>query len=282
MNPIISINTLIFQGYDLQTMMKEISQLRTKYIELAFIKTYLPDLKEEDFSERNARKIRGMLAEFGLSIVALSAHMDIGREDSVDAFKGRMAFAKGIGARIIISNASTRSQEKVFFRNMEKLAAFGESLQLVIGLENPGDGTDHIVDYAKTGGLTVQKIGSDFVRLNYDIGNPFIYSKGTLRPEEDLEGAIPWSVHFHLKDVREDEAGYFYSEIGKGVIDYRKIIHTLSKKAPSIPVGMEIPLCLKRGRDFIPWIDFTPIDLSEIRKILKGSIEFIGTVWETP
>ena len=163
---------------------------------------------------------------------------------------------------------------------MEKLAVFAQSLQLVIGLENPGDGSDHIVDYAKTGALTVQRISSDSIRLNHDIGNPFIYSKGTLKPEDDFEKAIPWSVHFHLKDVRKEETGYFYSEIGKGVIDYRTVLQALSKKGPSIPVGIEIPLCLKRGRDFVPWIDSTAADLSEIRQVLKGSIKFINIVWE--
>ena len=161
---------------------------------------------------------------------------------------------------------------------MERLAIFAQSLQLVIGLENPGDGSNHIVDYAKRGVLTVQRIGSDFVRLNYDIGNPFIYSKGTLKPEDDFEEAIPWSVHFHLKDVRKEETGYFYSEIGKGVIDYKTILQALSKKAPSIPIGIEIPLCLKRGRDFIPWVDPASVDLAEIRKILRGSIDFVENV----
>jgi len=281
MNPIISINTLIFHGYDLPTTLREISELGA-YVELAFIKTYSPELKEEDFSIRNAQRLQRMIADYGLSTLALSAHMDLGKDDSVDSFKRRMAFAKEMGVRIIITNASQRSCEATFFKNMEKLAQFAQSLPLIIGLENPGDGEDHIVDYAKTGVFTVQRIGSDFVRLNYDIGNPFIYSKGTLRPEEDFEEAIPWSVHFHLKDVREDETGYFYSEIGKGVIDYRMILQSLFKKAPSVPMGIELPLCLKRGRDFIPWIDLTPVELPEIRRILKGSLEFIKSVLETP
>jgi len=281
MNRIISINTLIYQGYDLPTALREISHLDAKYVEMAFIKTYSPDLKEEDFSERNGQRLRGMLADFGLSTLALSAHMDLGRDDSVDPFKRRMTFAKGIGARIIITNASQRSHEDPFFKNMERLAQFAQSIQLIIALENPGDGEDHIVDYAKTGALTIKRIGSDFVQLNYDIGNPFIYSKGTLRPEEDFEEAIPWSVHFHLKDVREDETGYFYSEIGKGVINYRMILQSLSKKAPSVPMGIELPLCLKRGRDFIPWIDPTPVELREIRRVLKGSLEFIKSVLDT-
>jgi len=108
MNPILSINTLIYQGYDLPIVLKEISQLNVKYVEPAFIKTYSPELKEEDFSERNAKRLRGMLSEFGLSTLALSAHMDLGREDAIESFKRRMSFAKEIGARIIITNASTR------------------------------------------------------------------------------------------------------------------------------------------------------------------------------
>jgi sugar phosphate isomerase/epimerase len=275
MNRIISINTLIYQGYDLPTALREISHLDAKYVEMAFIKTYSPDLKEEDFSERNGQRLRGMLADFGLSTLALSAHMDLGRDDSVDPFKRRMTFAKGIGARIIITNVSHRSHEDSFFKNMERLAQFAQSIQLIIALENPGDGEDHIVDSGKTGALSVRKIGSDSVRLNYDIGNTFINSKGGLRPEDDFEEAIPWAVHFHLKDVRQDEEGYFYSEIGKGVIDYRMILQSLSKKAPSVPMGIELPLCLKRGRDFIPWIDPTPVELREIRRVLKGSLDFI-------
>jgi sugar phosphate isomerase/epimerase len=282
MNPIISINTLIFQGYDLPTTLREISELGPKYVELAFINTYFPDLKEEDFSEKNAQMLRGMLADFGLSTLALSAHMDLGMNDSVDPFKRRMTFAKEIGAGIIITNASQRSQEDSFFKNMERLAKFAQSIQLIIALENPGDGEDHLVDSGKTGALCVRKIGSDSIRLNYDIGNIFINSKGHLRPEEDFEEAIPWSVHFHLKDIRGDETGYFYSEIGKGVINYRMILQFLSKKAPSVPMGIELPLCLKRGRDFIPWIDFTPVELREIRRVLKGSLEFIKGVSGTP
>jgi sugar phosphate isomerase/epimerase len=281
MTPILSVNTLIFQGYDIPTIMKELSRLGVKHVELAFIKTYAPELKEEDFSQRNGQKVRVLLKDFGLSTVALSAHMDMGLADSVDCFKRRMAFAKEIGAGIVITNASGRSQETTFFRNMEKLALYAQSLQLAIGLENPGDGKNHIVDFAKTGALTVQRIGSDFVRLNYDIGNPFIYSKGKVRPEDDFEAAIPCSIHFHLKDVRLEETGYFYSEIGKGVIDYGMILKSLSKKAPAIPVGIEVPLCLKRGRDFIPWIDFKPVGLPEIERILKGSIEFIRNAWST-
>ena len=279
MEQIISVSTLAYQGYDLPTALREISGLGAMYVELAFIKAYSSDLKEEDFSEKNAQKFKRMLSEFGLSMVALSAHMDLGRDDSVDPFKRKMTFAKEIGARIIITNASQRSHENSFFKNMEIMAQFGESIQLIIALENPGDGEDHIVDYAKTGALTVQKIGSDFVRLNYDIGNIFIYSKGTLRPEADFEEAIPWSVHFHLKDIREDEAGYFYSEIGKGVINYRMVLRSIYEKVPSIPMGIELPLCLKRGRDFIPWIDHTPVELPEIRRVLKGSLEFIKSVW---
>jgi sugar phosphate isomerase/epimerase len=279
MAPILSVNTLIYRGYDIPTILNELSRLDVKYVELAFIKTYAPELGEEDFSQRNGQKVRKLLKNFGLSTVALSAHMDMGLADSVDRFKSRMAFAKEIGARIVITNSSGRPQATTFFKNMEKLAQYAQSLPLVIGLENPGDGTEQIVDCAVTGAQTLQRIGSDFVKLNYDIGNLFIYSKGVMRPERDFEDSIPWSVHFHLKDIRKDRTGYFYSEIGKGVIHYRPVLNSLCEKAPAIPIGIEIPLCLKRGVDFIPWIDSSPVDLSEIRMILKGSIEYVKAAW---
>lgn len=222
-----------------------------------------------------------MLSDFGLSTVALAGHMDLGKLDSVTPFKKRMEFAKAVGTRVVHTNACRLSDQNHFFKNIEELSAFAESLDILIALENPGDGEDNLISSGKTGASVIQKIGSDYIRLNYDFGNTFIYSKGKIRPEEDYKVALPFSAHFHLKDVKQEKTGYFYSEIGKGVINYRLVLQSLSEKAPSVPMGIELPLCLKRGRDFIPWIDPHPVELSEIRRVLKGSLEFIKSILNT-
>ncbi len=183
---VLSINTLIFQGHELRTALQEIAHLGVGCVELAFLKAYAPELPEAFFTEAEGQRLHRLLAEFGLAGPAVSAHMDLGADDAVDAFRRRMGFAKAVGARFIISNASTRSRERLFFTHMERLADFARSLGVTICLENPGDGEDHLIDSARTGAVVIQKIASEHVRLNYDIGNVVINSRGTRRPEADL------------------------------------------------------------------------------------------------
>lgn len=273
---VLSINTLIFQGHALPTALHEIAQLGVGYVELAYLKAYAPELPEAFFTEAEGRRLNRLLAEFGLAGPAVSAHMDLGADDAVEAFRRRMVFAKAVGAHFIISNASSRSRETLFFAHMERLADFAGSLGVTICLENPGDGEDHLIDSARTGAVVIQKVGSEHVRLNYDIGNVVINSRGMRRPEEDLAYAIPWTAHYHLKDVRADPAGYFYCAIGGGLIDYGAILRTLRARAPAIPIGIEIPLRLKRGRDFVPWLDPAVPDLGEIRRTLTASLDFVA------
>lgn len=273
--PLLSINTLIFQGHDIRTALRELAQLGVPRVELAFIKAYAPDLTDDFFTEERGRQFRDLLDEFGLTGPTVSAHMDLGADDAVEAFQRRMVFAQVLGARYIISNAASRQRETRFYRNMEQLADCARSMAITICLENPGDGDDHLIDSAWTGAVVIRQIGSAHVRLNYDIGNVFINTRGRRLPETDLAEAIPCSAHFHLKDIRADPTGYFYCAIGGGVIDYRAILRTLAAQAPAVPVGIEIPLRLKRGRDFVPWLDPAVPDLREIRRTLAASLAFV-------
>jgi sugar phosphate isomerase/epimerase len=273
--PLLSINTLIFQGHDIRTALREVAQLGIARVELAFIKGYTPELTDAFFTEEQGRQFRDLLDGFGLTGPAVSAHMDLGADDAVEAFRRRMLFAQALGARHIISNASSRQREARFYHNMERLADCARSMGITICLENPGDGDDHLVDSGRTGAVVVRQIGSAHVRLNYDIGNIFINTRGARRPEEDLADAIPCSAHFHLKDIFADPTGYGYCAIGGGVIDYRAVLRTLAVQAPAVPVGIEIPLRLKRGRDFVPWMDPEVPDLQEIRRTLTASLAFV-------
>ena len=274
--PAISINTLIFQGHDLPTVVREIAALGATSVEFAFLKAYAPDLSEAFFTEEQGRRLGRLLQDFGLTGPAVSAHMDLGADDALDGFRRRLAFAKASGAGLVISNASSRSRERAFFTNMEQLARFAGSLGMIIGLENPGDGEDHLIDSARAGAAVIRRIGADQVRLNYDIGNVFIYSHGAVRPEADLAHAIPCSAHYHLKDIREEPTGYYYCDIGGGLVDYRKVLEVLAAQAPEAPIGIEIPLRLKRGHDWLPFLDPAVPELSEIRRTLRASLDFVA------
>ncbi len=275
---IISVSTIAFRGFDFPTIVKELADAGIKYVEFAFIKGYTKDLAKSDFSLSNARFLRKLLEEHDLKTIALSAHMDLGQADAVDGFKSRINFAKELGVDIILSNSSTQSQRDAFFRNMDQIVQYAESTDITIGLENPGDGRDNLIGSGRNGEMIVREINSPRVQLNYDFCNVFSYSKGQIKPDEDMHHAAAHSTYFHLKDMKPDEAGWIFPEIGKGVINYQKILEYIRSQSARIPIGLELPLAIRRDKAFYPVEKAVVPDLAQVRAIVKGSFDY--TRWQ--
>ncbi len=275
MDQVISISTAAYDGHDLATVLREVSQLGTGFVELAYIQGYVETFSESFFSDSNAGMICGLLSDTGLSCLAFSAHMDLTTKGSVDAFRRRMGFAKRVGADIIISNAGPRTGQDQFMRNIEQLAEFASSTGLVIALENPGDGIANITDSGKAGASIIKQIGLEAVRLNYDFGNVVSHLYEKTRPEDDFLHALPFSAHFHIKDVISDEQGWSFTEIGKGSIDYESILPTLAAQPQPLPLSLEVPLRVTRAPDASPRRSNSLVPLDEIRSVLKGSLDYL-------
>jgi sugar phosphate isomerase/epimerase len=280
MDHIISISTAAFDGYDLTVAADEISRLGASSVEVAFIQGYTDPFGEEVFSSENAGRIQRLLSETGLSCFALSAHMNLGTKGSAEIFRRRMDFASQIGAKVIVTNAGPGQEKKAFMNNMEALSRAAESLNLIIGFENPGDGKENIINSGKDGAIVVREIDSEWVRLNYDFGNVISHFFERLRPEEDSIFALPFSTHLHIKDVKSNEQGWSFVEIGKGSIDYSFILKTLASTYPQMPISLEIPLRITRNRDASPRRAASPLPLDEIRNVLKGSLDYVKGIIE--
>jgi sugar phosphate isomerase/epimerase len=272
---IVSVSTAAFDGYDLSVAINEISRLGVEHVEVAFIQGYMEAFGEEIFSLSNGKKICNLLLEANLSCIAFSAHMDLISEKSAEIFKKRMDFVHQVGARIIISNAGPKAEYKAFMKNMERLVEKAESLNMIIGLENPGDGKENIIDSGKAGTPVLQQIGSDSVRFNYDFGNVISHFKERLRPEEDYKFALPFSAHLHIKDVKSFERGWYFTEIGKGSIDYQSVLNNLKSENHTLPLSLEIPLRVTRAPDASPRRSASPVPLHEIRRVLRGSLDYV-------
>ena len=278
MDRILSISTAAFDGYDLSVAMDEISRIGVRSVEVAYIQGYTDPFGEEVFSPENARRIQRLLSETGLSCFALSAHMNLATKQSADIFAKRMEFARQIGARVIVTNAGPGQEKAIFMKNMETLSRVAESLNLIIGLENPGDGKDNIINSGRDGALVVREIDSEWVKLNYDFGNVISHFYERIRPEEDFIDALPFSAHLHIKDVKPNEQGWFFTEIGKGSIDYESILRYLAAEYDSLPVSLEIPLRVKRAKDASPRKIPDALPLDQIRKTLKNSMDYVQTL----
>jgi len=275
METIISVSTAIYDGYDMDTALEGLAKAGVRYVEPAFIKGYMGEFTEADFAEPKAGVLRHRLNELGLSCLAMSSHIDLGAGDAVDIFKGRMNFAKGIGARLIISNTSKWPSKLKFYENIEMLASFAAEIGLVIAIENPGHGQDDLFSNGSDARVLLKEIGSEFVRINYDIGNIHTYSHGRVDIPSDLASVLPMVVHLHVKDMADYDNGWRFCGIGKGLIDWPAIIALVRKHSPGLPLALEMPLRLRRPgyADPARTPDLVPLDV--IEQELKDSLSYM-------
>lgn len=269
---------MAFHGYSLDTALEEIAQL-TDYVEPVFITKYDPTLCEEYFNKNNAQMLSNRLEELGLKITSMGSHMDLGQPDSLAVFKKRMEFAKAIGARIILTNATRKSRETAFYRNMKELAAYAEKLDLVIALENPGDGQDQLLGSGIEGIAVLERLGSDRVRLNYDFSNVFTYSKGKRHPEQELKAVLPYIGQLHLKNVKSQDGAWMVCGIDEGTIDYINLFWQCPALL-SIPMSIELPLRFGYDAqfDFVMRETLAAPPLERIRRVLARSLEYLSAM----
>jgi sugar phosphate isomerase/epimerase len=185
-----------------------------------------------------------------------------------------MDFARALGARIINTNAAKRTNAEGFFRHIQILAAHAERLEMMIGLENPGNGEDNLFNLAGDGLGLLERIGSPYVRLNYDAGNTFSHRPGQVDPAQDALVAMPGCGHIHLKDVQARSDGYYFVPIGEGNINCARILQAL-KSRPDLNLAIEIPLRFHRNLAARPCRNESPVKISEIELVLRKSLDFV-------
>jgi sugar phosphate isomerase/epimerase len=276
-NPIL-ISTAAYDGYDLATAFQEISQLGVGRVEIAFIEGYTDPFSEDYFNDDHAAEIKALLTEHRLKCLSFSSHVDLSRDGIVDIFSNRMTFAKKLGAKYIVSNAAPLSNKNRFMQNIKKLAQTADGLEMIIVLENPGDGKPNVMDSGEPAANLIREIDRETVKINYDFGNLLSHCFGKLQPQEDYKFVRDCAAHYHIKDVASDNTGWYFTQIGKGTIDYQKILNELAALPGPVPVSLEIPLRIRRGPDASPRRASQPVDLTEIRRVMTSSVKFVKSM----
>lgn len=267
--PPLSVSTVAFDGYPLPVALGEIAKCGVSYAELAFIEGY-GDFDESVFTTASAGKARAELARTGLSSVAVSAHMDLGTDDALERLRRRIAFAREIGATILITNAGLCAAREAILRTIEAVLPFSLDAGVVLALENPGHGTGAIFACAHDGIKLARTFASPALGLNYDAGNIFTYSLGALNPEADLPAALPHVVHAHLKDVRAMGDDWVFTPLGEGEVYSDTLARSLRRAER--PIGIELPLRLRRPGRGHPVRAQTPVPLAAIVQAVKTSV----------
>ena len=270
---IISISGAPYDGYSFPHMLESLKKIGATHVEPAFIVGYTEPFDESTFTEKNATEYANWLKEFGIGCFAFSSHIDLGREDAIEVFLGRMDFARRIGARVINTNASARATEKRFFENISVLARHAEKLDMLIGLENPGDGSDNLLNTAADAAGLLARINHPRVGLNYDAGNTISHRPNVDSTQDALE-AMQHCLHTHIKNVQVRPEGYFFSPLDAGVADCAAIVQAV--RPTNLSLSIEMPLRLHRKPDSKPNRSLERVPLETIEAALKKAMQFVS------
>lgn len=269
------LSTAAYDGYGLDETLEAIAELGISNVEIAFIHGYTEPFTEDHFNKDNALMTVNLLQKYGLKCPSFSSHMDLSAPGIVQVLRKRMSFAKAIGADTIITNAAPVAKADIFYKNIKELAAYAEEIDLMIGLENPGDGVQNVLHQGSNGEEVITKIGSPNVGVNYDFGNLLSHCFEKVRPETDYLECAKQTVHYHLKDVIEDDNGWAFTPIGQGSIDYATILKEISQRDEYVPVSLEFPVRLRRDKNAQPIREENKIPMDKIQNVLNQSIDFI-------
>lgn len=258
----------------MELAIEEIAAAGASHIEPAFIRGYV-DFDEGMFTDTKGSKLRQTAGSAGLGINAVSAHLDLSGPDAVDSLLRRVAFAAGLGASFLITNAGPMTNRASIRRTIDAVLPGLEQANIVLALENPGHGKGDLLGDARSGASFVREIGSRHVCLNHDAGNVFTYSDEATQPAEDIATALQAVGHAHLKDIVSAGSGWAFCAVGDGSIDYEPYWAMLP---PTLPVSIELPLRLERPQRRDPQRRNEPVDMAIIRRALQRSLHFVNAL----
>ncbi|MEF2553598.1 sugar phosphate isomerase/epimerase family protein [Aurantimonas sp. A2-1-M11] len=269
----VSVSAAPYDGHPLPLVLDSLAACGATHVEPAFIVGYTEPFDETAFAPAEADRYRRAIEASGLGCRVMSSHIDLGNTDAVDVFAGRMGFARDIGASIILTNAARRANSATFEANIAALLPLAEERDLIIALENPGDGSDNLFNLAADGVALVERFASPRLRLNYDAANTASH-RPTVDATADAIAALPASAHMHLKDVRRTAEGWFFQPLGRGDIDMPRLFAALARHR-HLPVSLELPLRLHRGPDARPVRQAAPVALEAIERAVTTSMALI-------
>jgi sugar phosphate isomerase/epimerase len=268
MDRIVSVSTMAFDGHSLEIALDELAALGVQYVEPASVDKVFQHLVEEDFCDRRAVWLRGQLAIRRLSCLSLSVHMDLTGPDAVERFQRRLQFARNIGARCVNSIAGPTGKLEELRKNIPVIADRARDLGVMIALENHGD----LLDRERQILSLVREVNHPAVRVNYDTGNAWYYSKGTIDPVEELALLAPVVAHVHVKTPKIVDGLLRWVALGDGILDLPALARVLKERLPGVPVSYELSP-RQRSRDFEPrWRVPEVPPLAEIREIVSRSL----------
>ena len=230
-------SSIIFLPYTLEQALAGLADAGFENVEIGAVKDFLEHLDPDNLGPAEVANCQRLLDQHGLTCVSMSGHaplhLDIGRERLTNVLRAGREMGISV-LNTFTGDAEAEEQIDAFVRNVNAVAEEAEAAGIRLCIETDSN----LLPTAKVGLDILQRIDNPWVGINYDPGNVIYYTEAV--PEEDIELALPYLGHVHLKDKRGGKGVADFPPLGDGDIDIPRILRTLDAAGYAGPVSMEI------------------------------------------
>lgn len=240
MNNPICLNSNTYHGFSLVEAIEGAKRAGIKLIELAGVIGWTEHVRN-DFSDEQIANVLRKLKDNDITAIGMCGHTNIQTKEGQVTFKKNLDLAHKLGVQYVtLSTGETHGDESKIEDDSElvniikDLGNYAAKLGLTMAIETHG------ANYATGQSIIslLKKVNMPNVRLNYDTGNVVFY--GGIMPYEDLEASTGSITGIHLKEKAGAQAEWNFPAIGRGDLDFDRILKTLKKNGCKAALSIEI------------------------------------------
>ena len=263
MSHIVAVNSNCYHGFSIEEAIDGIQAAGFHYIELTATKGWTEHVFPT-MSFSFLWSIKDRLQQAGLTPFSMSGHTNLMDTERIPDFISNMRLANFYGCTYIVSsigeahlkdNAVTSNEEVA--EHIRALLPHLENYNLILVLENHGEhSTGKVIK------SIVDLVDSPRVKINYDTAN-VLYFAG-VNPIDDIPTCIDSIAYLHIKDKAGGHHEWNFPALGKGYVDFPRILALLDQAGNESPMSIEI--------------EFTqngPHDLADVNRAVRDSYTYL-------
>jgi sugar phosphate isomerase/epimerase len=246
MDNLVIATTDSYKYLPLDRALEGLSRIGFLQIELLGASEWTPHYDPSTATSSDRTRLLAALDRYNLQIASLSGHSNLATPEGLGKFRDRLEFAASLNIPIVNTGVGTLSSTDLrdsFHQNILRIAAWAADMGITVALEPHGD-------WAPSGRVLadmIRKIGAPNIRINYDTANVIYYSGE--RPEKDVVSAADLIAHVHMKDKVGGRKEWNFPGLGKGEVDFPRILGILEQHGYQGPFSIEIELTPETERD---------------------------------
>lgn len=263
MKHILAVNSNCYHGYSIEEAIEGIRAAGFHYIELTATKGWTEHVFPT-MSFASLYEVKDRLKAAGLVPFSMSGHCNLMDKERIGDFLANIRLAAFFGSEYIVSSIgeahlkdqAVTSNEEVA-EHVRDLLPYLEAYDLTLVLENHGEhATGKIIK------SIVDLVASPRVMVNYDTANVIYFAD--VDPTEDMLTCMDKIGYMHIKDKAGGRQEWNFPTLGRGYVDFPKILDMLNTAGNNSPMSIEIEFT-KAG----------PQNLDEVNRAVRESYDYL-------